>query len=72
MSEPAGETGSTVQFYDDFASDYHLAYGGRWESAVERQGEALDRLIRELAPGAHDVLDCACGIGTQTIGLAQR
>lgn len=72
MSPSAGEAGSTVRFYDDFASDYHLAYGGRWESAVERQGARLDQLIRGFLPGARDVLDCACGIGTQTIGLAQR
>lgn len=60
------------EFYDSFAADYELAYGGRprWEEAVERQGGALDSLIRELAPGAHDVLDCSCGIGTQAIGLA--
>jgi SAM-dependent methyltransferase len=64
--------GSVVRFYDDFAPDYHLAYGGNWESAVERQGAALDRLIRQSFPGATDVLDCSCGIGTQAIGLAKH
>lgn len=57
-------------FYDDFAADYHLAYGGRWDESVERQGRALDELIQEVAPGARRVLDCSCGIGTQAIGLA--
>jgi len=56
------------EFYDAFAADYHLAYGGRWDEAVERQGRALDELIH----GAVDVLDCSCGIGTQAIGLALR
>ena len=56
------------EFYDAFAADYHLAYGGRWDEAVERQVRALDELIH----GAVDVLDCSCGIGTQAIGLALR
>ena len=55
---------NVVGFYDDFASDYHLAYGGKWESAVERQGAAMDLLIRGALPDARDVLDCPCGIGT--------
>ncbi|HEV2590693.1 MAG TPA: class I SAM-dependent methyltransferase [Gaiellaceae bacterium] len=55
-------------FYDDFAADYHLAYGGRWDEAVERQGRAL----AELLPDARNVLDCSCGIGTQAVGLALR
>ena len=64
--------GSVASFYDRFAPDYHLAYGGDWESAVEKQAVALDRLIREVLPDAADVLDCSCGIGTQAIGLALR
>src|SRR4051794_19467030 len=59
-------------FYDGFAADYELAYGGAWHSAVERQGAALERLIRRVLPDAADVLDCACGIGSQAIGLALR
>jgi len=61
-----------VRFYDDFAADYELAYGGRWDDAVDRQGAALARLIRDALPNAHDVLDCSCGIGTQAIGLARH
>jgi len=63
---------SVVDFYDGFASNYHLVYGDRWDAAVERQGAAIDRLIREARPGARDILDCSCGIGTQAIGLARR
>jgi glycine/sarcosine N-methyltransferase len=60
-----------VGFYDEFSADYHLAYGGNWEAAVERQGQALDELIREELPEAQNVLDCSCGIGTQAIGIAR-
>jgi SAM-dependent methyltransferase len=59
-------------FYNGFAAEYELAYDGDWEEAVERQSAALDRVIRARVPEAHDVLDCACGIGTQAIGLALR
>jgi 2-polyprenyl-3-methyl-5-hydroxy-6-metoxy-1,4-benzoquinol methylase len=63
---------STSEFYDGLADDYHLIYRD-WEAAVERQGRVLDGLIRDaLGPGSRDVLDCACGIGTQAIGLAQH
>ncbi|MGH3426142.1 MAG: class I SAM-dependent methyltransferase, partial [Mycobacteriales bacterium] len=58
-------------FYDEFAEDYDLAYGGNWDGAVERQGASLDALIRERVPDATTVLDCSCGIGTQAIGLAK-
>jgi SAM-dependent methyltransferase len=61
---------SVSSFYDGLAADYHLVYGDRWDDAVARQGAALDRLIRHERPGAQDVLDCTCGIGTQAIGLA--
>jgi glycine/sarcosine N-methyltransferase len=67
----AGAVGAVAKFYDGFAADYHLAYGGSWEAAVDRQAAALDRLIRALVPGAQRVLDCSCGIGTQAIGLAR-
>jgi glycine/sarcosine N-methyltransferase len=60
------------EFYDGFAPDYELAYAGDWERVVDRQGAALDLLIQRSIPGARDVLDCSCGIGTQAIGLAQR
>ena len=67
-----GELDGVAAFYDGFASNYHLAYGGAWENAVKRQGAALDELIGRVLPGAVTVLDCACGIGTQAIGLALR
>ena len=60
-----------LRFYNEFADDYHLAYGGDWEAAVNRQAAALDELIRDLLPNASTVLDCSCGIGTQSLGLAK-
>lgn len=65
MSDPSA-------FYDTFADDYHLIYPD-WRHAVRRQGAVLDRLIRSyLGDEPQDVLDCACGIGTQAIGVALR
>ena len=61
---------SVRDFYDGFATDYHLVYED-WNAAVERQGAALDRLIRAIHKNPIDVLDCSCGIGTQAIGLAR-
>jgi glycine/sarcosine N-methyltransferase len=63
---------SAEDFYDGLAADYHLVFGDRWDDAVAHQGEVLDALIREALGRAADVLDCSCGIGTQTIGLALR
>jgi SAM-dependent methyltransferase len=64
---------SVRDFYDGLAGEYHLVYGDSWDAAVERQGAALDRLIRDAhGARAQDVLDCSCGIGTQAIGLAGR
>lgn len=61
---------SVRQFYDQLAADYHLIYAD-WDASVARQGASLNRLISaHLGDGPHAVLDCACGIGTQAIGLA--
>src|SRR6266851_9983803 len=62
---------STRDFYDQLASDYHLVHQD-WEAVIERQADALDRLIRSACPQAKEILDCSCGIGTQAIGLARR
>lgn len=64
------ESASVQAFYDDLADDYHLIYSD-WDASVRRQGEVLNELIaREVGPGPRTVLDAACGIGTQAIGLA--
>jgi glycine/sarcosine N-methyltransferase len=63
---------SVARFYDHLAEDYHLIFAD-WSGAVARQAEVLDAVVRrELGPGSLSLLDCACGIGTQAIGLAAR
>lgn len=60
---------SVARFYDELAADYHRIYGD-WDSAVVRQGHALDAVIRSaLGPGSATVLDCACGIGTASSAM---
>lgn len=58
-------------FYDQLAPFYHLIYHD-WEEAIERQAEAVHRVIEEIfGGGVKTILDVACGIGTQALGLAQ-
>jgi SAM-dependent methyltransferase len=61
---------STADFYDRLAPFYHLNYQD-WEASIHRQAAALDALLRAegVAPPAA-VLDAACGVGTQSLGLA--
>jgi SAM-dependent methyltransferase len=57
-------------FYDRLAPFYHLIYAD-WDASIARQAAQLDAVIRErLRDGARRVLDVACGIGTQSLGLA--
>jgi SAM-dependent methyltransferase len=61
---------SDVEFYDGLAPLYHLVYEN-WEASIERQGKALDSIIRScLGDTPKSILDVACGIGTQCLGLA--
>ena len=62
---------STEGFYDLLAPDYHLVYDD-WKASVDRQGQDLHRLIRRLGCPGSKVLDVACGIGTQALGLARQ
>jgi SAM-dependent methyltransferase len=59
------------EFYDALAPYYRLIYQD-WEASVERQSAVLDGVIREYFGKANSILDAACGIGTQCIGLAAR
>jgi glycine/sarcosine N-methyltransferase len=58
--------------YDDLADDYHLIFEN-WEASMVRQAETLGLILqRECgSPESIRVLDCACGIGTQSLGLAK-
>ena len=65
--------GDAQACYDQLAADYHLIFED-WEASMLRQAAALGPLLeRECgSPRVLRVLDCACGIGTQALGLAQR
>ena len=61
---------SVERFYDELAPFYHLIFPD-WEASIRRQAEALDGVIRErLGDSRLSILDVACGIGTQALGLA--
>jgi SAM-dependent methyltransferase len=58
-------------YYDRLASYYKFLFQD-WEASVQRQASVLDSVIREyFGADVHGILDAACGIGTQCIGLAQ-
>ncbi|MGO4882015.1 MAG: class I SAM-dependent methyltransferase [Bryobacteraceae bacterium] len=58
-------------FYDEFAVDYHLIFEN-WEASMARQAAAIASILQRECPAAGaTVLDCACGIGTQALGLAK-
>ena len=60
----------TQTFYDNLASQYHKLFLN-WNAETHQQSMLLDRIFRDngFDTSAH-ILDCACGIGTQAIGLA--
>jgi SAM-dependent methyltransferase len=63
---------SAAEFYDALAPYYHLNYGD-WQAGIERQGEALEAILRaQGTPPPAEILDAACGIGTQSLALAAR
>lgn len=58
----------TTHAYNELAPYYHLLFQD-WHASIERQANVLARLLgspQETRP----LLDCACGIGTQALGLA--
>jgi glycine/sarcosine N-methyltransferase len=64
------DNGDVRAFYDDLSADYHRMFPD-WEASSRRQGAVLSALLADLlGRGTVDILDCACGIGTQLIGLA--
>ena len=60
----------TQSFYDNMAAQYDKLFLD-WEEATREQAVILDKIFSELGfdRSAH-ALDCACGIGTQAIGIA--
>ena len=59
-----------LSFYDSLADYYHLIFED-WDRSIQRQASVLGTVIAQVLPGKHlKILDCACGIGTQSLGLA--
>jgi 2-polyprenyl-3-methyl-5-hydroxy-6-metoxy-1,4-benzoquinol methylase len=61
---------TVLSFYSSLADYYHLIFED-WDGSIARQAAVLNPLIASRIPG-HPlrILDCACGIGTQSLGLA--
>lgn len=58
-------------FYDNLAPQYDKLFSD-WESAVCEEAKILDRVFQKHGfQKSAQILDCACGIGTQAIGLAK-
>lgn len=62
----------TQTFYDHLATRYDKLFLD-WQATAQEQAVLLDNLFRKngFDPSAK-ILDCACGIGTQAIGLAAK
>ena len=57
-------------FYDSMAASYDKLFEN-WQATTKEQGLLLDGIFRaEGYDKSARVLDCACGIGTQAIGIA--
>ncbi len=57
-------------FYDNLASQYDKLFLN-WQATVKEQSIILDKLFKDSGHNKKSkILDCACGIGTQAIGLA--
>ncbi len=58
------------KFYDNLASQYDKLFLD-WQATTKEQSLILDKLFKDNGYGNwSQILDCACGIGTQAIGLA--
>ena len=57
-------------FYDNMASQYDKLFLD-WHAAAKEQADILERIFNKNGFNTNSgILDCACGIGTQAIGLA--
>lgn len=60
----------TQTFYDNLASQYDKLFLD-WQATTKEQAVILDKLFKDNGfDNTARILDCACGIGTQAIGLA--
>ncbi len=63
-------TDQVLRFYNSLADYYHLIFED-WDRSIRRQAKTLDAILTREIPSPHlNILDCACGIGTQALGLA--
>lgn len=64
---------NVTECYDGLADYYHLIFE-RWEASINRQAALLAPILEHACgpAGRVQVLDCASGIGTQSLGLARR
>jgi len=61
----------TREFYDPMAEFYHLIFMD-WEKSIDYHASVIDDIFKNRGkPKTVSILDCACGIGTQALGLAQ-
>ena len=69
-TEQYGSTDITQSFYNSMASSYDKLFYD-WQATTHEQAEFLDKIFKNNGFDHHaKLLDCACGIGTQAIGLA--
>jgi SAM-dependent methyltransferase len=62
---------TSKDFYEKLAPFYHLVYQD-WPQSIQRQAAQLNTLIKaQWGDDIQTILDVACGIGTQALGLAQ-
>ena len=60
----------TQTFYDSLATRYDRLFQD-WRATTKEQAKILEKIFRDNGfDRSARVLDCACGIGTQAIGLA--
>ncbi len=60
----------TQDFYNKLATHYHKLFLD-WESTIQKQAGILSKIFVDRGYDCSArILDCACGIGTQAIGLA--
>jgi 2-polyprenyl-3-methyl-5-hydroxy-6-metoxy-1,4-benzoquinol methylase len=60
-----------ASFYDSLAEEHHLIFKD-WNVSIEWQASIFGPLIERHRREKLRILDCACGIGTQSLGLAKR
>lgn len=63
----------SAQSYDKFAAHYDQIFEN-WEASILRQATVLGGILQRQCGDRRPirVLDCACGIGTQSLGLAMK